>query len=352
MDDSSQSSSSTDDEGHKHRQRCYNDHDNHKRKRRSKHLKDDLKELPPAQSDWEALRSHFQFVLPDEEQSSLPGAKKYGSTWQNRMVQHYHSHLYKEYVLADLSRVLEIGRVGLRWRTEDEVKSGKGFRSCGNLKCESVCNNDSSTSITEKKEAYDAAVRRSVGIGVPENNGKQPIGVVLPLSTSSEAGEALDRYLRSCMHNETTSGGDDDNSFEDRQSRKRHKKSKQKKEKKKYFRKKHSKSSSSAQHEERDEQTRLSQVPYGVGLYDYEVDFAYVEHNVNKRELVKVRLCLRCAPLLFAAKDISTASNSKQGDKIGPATKARNVRLRAMETTRNSAKNTDDNEKESVINVK
>ncbi len=350
MDDSSLSSSSSNNDDHKHRKRCHHNDDNRKRKRRSKHPKGDLKKLPPAQSDWEALRSHFQFVLPDEdEQSPLSGAKKYGSTWQDRMVQHYHSHLYKEYVLADLSRVLEIGNVGLRWRTENEVKSGRGFRSCGNLKCESVA---SSISTSEKKAAYDAAVRRSVGIGVPENNGKEPIGVVLPLSTSSEAGEALDWYLKSCIHNKTTSGDEDSDSSEDRRSRKRHKKSKEKK-KNKHHRKKHSRSSSSLHDEERDEQKRLSQVPYGVGLYDYEVDFAYVEHNVNKRELVKVRLCLRCAPLLFAAKDvISASSNNNQDDKIGPATKARNVRLKAMEVSRNSAKNADDDEKESVINVK
>ena len=327
-------------------------YDKHKRKRRrrSKHHKDDdLKKLPPAaQSDWEALRSHFQFVLPGGEQS-------YGSTttWQDRMVKHYHSHLYKEYVLADLSRVLEIGKVGLRWRIKDEVKSGKGFRSCGNLKCESViCNNNSSTSTTaEKKEAYDAVVRRSVGIGVPENGRREPLGVVLPLSTSSEAGEALDLYLKSCIRQMTSIGDEGSDSYEDRHSRKRRKKSKQKK-KKKHHRRKHSGSASSLQDEERDEQKRLSQVPHGVGLYDYEVDFAYVERNVNKRELVKVRLCLRCAPLLFAAKDIVSASNSNQDDEVGPAAKAKNVRLMAMEATKNGDENDEEDEKEPVTNVK
>jgi hypothetical protein len=155
MDDSSlASSSSSDNDVHNKRRR-----NSKKRRHRSKHHKDDImKKLPPAKSDWEALRSHFQFVLPDEEgqSSSLTGAR-----WQDRMVKHYHSHLYKEYVLADLSRVLEIGKVGLRWRTEDEVKSGRGFRSCGNLKCQSTCHNNLSTLSTEKKEAYDAAVRRS-----------------------------------------------------------------------------------------------------------------------------------------------------------------------------------------------
>jgi len=349
MDESSLSSYSSDnDDGRKHHKRRHHNHDKRKRQKRSEHHKDDIhmKKLPPAQSDWQALRSHFQFVLPDEEEDPpSSGEKKYGSTWQDRMVQHYHSHLYKEYVLADLSRVLEIGKVGLRWRTEEEVKSGRGFRSCGNLKCQSVCNNNSSTSLTtEKKEAYDAVVRRSVGIGVPENGGKDPLGVVLPLLISSGAGEALDQYLKSCMNSTTTSGHEESDSYEDRHSRKRRKKQKKK-------HRKHSRSSSTLQDEERDEQKRLSQVPYGVGLYDYEVDFAYVEQNVNKRELVKVRLCLRCAPLLFAAKDIVSTSKN-QDCKTGPATKAKNVRLMAMEAARDSSKDADDDEKESEPNVK
>ena len=135
-------------------------------------------------------------------------------------------------------------------------------------------------------------------------------------------------YLKSFQ----TTNSDDrySDSNEDRHSRKRRKKSKEKKKKR---HRKHSSSSSSSswQDEEREEQKRLSQVPYGVGLYDYEVDFKYVEHSANKREFVKVRLCLRCAPLLFAAKDKTTSTN--EDDKVGPAVKARNVRFKAMETT-------------------
>lgn len=344
MDDTSLLSSSSSEDGHKHkRHRKTLNHDKrHKRKHRSKHHKDDLINLPPAQSDWEALKKAFQFVLPDEENlSSSPtaaGTKK-SSTWKDRMVQHYHSHLYKEFVLADLSRVLEIGKIGLRWRTEGEVKSGQGFRNCGNLKCESARINSDS-----KKEAYDSAVRRSVGIAVPENGGKEPLGVLLPHASSSEAGEALDMYLKSCIINakerkcdKMTSDDEGSDSYEDRCSRKRQKKSKQMAKKKtKNLHRKHSRISS-LQDEEREEQKRLALVPHGVGLYDYEVDFAYLEQNVNKRELVKVRLCLRCAPLLFAAKDNFT--NKNQENEVGPAVKARNVRLMAIERTATNAKN-------------
>ena len=44
-----------------------------------------------------------------------------------------HSHcskLFKEYAIADLSRYKE-GRVGLRWRTQKEVVSGRGQFVCG-----------------------------------------------------------------------------------------------------------------------------------------------------------------------------------------------------------------------------
>ena len=41
--------------------------------------------------------------------------------WQDRMVQQYHSHLYKEYVLADLT-TRPVGQVGLAMA--DKHKSG------------------------------------------------------------------------------------------------------------------------------------------------------------------------------------------------------------------------------------
>jgi len=53
---------------------------------------------------------------------------------------------------------------------------------------------------------------------------------------------------------------------------------------------------------EESELQRLEHVPSGLGLYDYEVHFAYVEQGANKEELVKLKLCLRCAPKLFYGK--------------------------------------------------
>ena len=74
------------------------------------------------EADHAALAGHYEFV-PTENKNT---------TWQDRMVQHYHQHLYKEYALADFTRK---PRLGLRWRTKPEVESGRGSLTCGNKQC-------------------------------------------------------------------------------------------------------------------------------------------------------------------------------------------------------------------------
>ena len=59
--------------------------------------------LPPALSDYDELRAHYRFVLPDDDDETIYNdnnntttatkdikRKKYGSTWQERMVKNYH----------------------------------------------------------------------------------------------------------------------------------------------------------------------------------------------------------------------------------------------------------------------
>lgn len=150
--------------------------------------------------DHDELKRHYMFV-PEAD----------NTTWQQRMVNHYHSHLYKEYVLADLSHP---GQVGLRWRTEQEVQNGRGHATCGNKHC---------------------------GHG--------------PGSPQSSSSVLLATYYQSSL----PSSGED-------------------------------------------ERRLLEKIPHGLGLHDYEVPFTYTEHGQNKTELVKLRLCLRCAPLLFASR--------------------------------------------------
>lgn len=102
-----------------------------------------------SEADHAELERHYRFLLPeDEEEDDDPSnnntTKAVGgknstssSTWQDRMVRHYHQHLYKDCVLADLTRIATHQQLGLRWRTQTEVASGKGRTSCGNKHCPS-----------------------------------------------------------------------------------------------------------------------------------------------------------------------------------------------------------------------
>lgn len=73
------------------------------------------------EADHEILAEHYEFVPTESTR-----------TWQERMVQNYHQHLYKEYVLADFTRKPQLG---LRWRTQAEVENGRGSITCGNKHC-------------------------------------------------------------------------------------------------------------------------------------------------------------------------------------------------------------------------
>jgi len=54
---------------------------------------------------------------------------------------------------------------------------------------------------------------------------------------------------------------------------------------------------------DREQRERLERVlPHGALQSDWEVPFEYVEQGRRKTELIKLRLCARCAPLLFLSK--------------------------------------------------
>jgi protein FRA10AC1 len=156
------------------------------------------------QADEVELERHYQFV----PESTV-------DTWQGRMVKHYHQHLYKEYVLADMQHVSE-RKLGLRWRTKQEVANGKGSRTCGNKHCPS--------------------------------HTTTPQSLEQKLHASLEATPVVSKR-------------------------------------------------------EQKERNRLIKLNYGDGQTDFEVPFSYQENNTSKMELVKLRLCAKCAPLLFIAND-------------------------------------------------
>lgn len=105
---------------------------------------------PPAddnqtvKTDWDVLRENYRFIR--EEGDDAPGG------WEVQLAQKYYRKLFREYAVADLSRYKE-GKLGLRWRMEKEVVSGKGQFACGAR----GCNQHSSLASFEVNFVYEEA---------------------------------------------------------------------------------------------------------------------------------------------------------------------------------------------------
>ncbi|CAK70974.1 unnamed protein product (macronuclear) [Paramecium tetraurelia] len=109
--------------------------------------KDQKPQKPLPKSDMEVLKQYHQFVRDDEEDidPKLSTNDDYG-----RMIaRKYYDKLYKEYAIIDLSQY-KTGKIGMRWRTEPEVLSGKGETICGNK----VCTKDKELSTWELNFQY------------------------------------------------------------------------------------------------------------------------------------------------------------------------------------------------------
>jgi Folate-sensitive fragile site protein Fra10Ac1 len=79
-------------------------------------------------TDAQVLARNHKFVRDEAADAS-------SESWEVRMALKYYQRLSKEYCICDLSRHRE-GAIGLRWRTEREVLSGKGQFECGALRCD------------------------------------------------------------------------------------------------------------------------------------------------------------------------------------------------------------------------
>lgn len=206
-------------------------------------------------SDLKELKKAYKFVLDDDQDGTLeqhqenqqddskkaPAASS--STWQERMVEKYHNQLYKSHVIADLTHY-QLGRIGLRWRTKAEVQNGKGVITCGNKHCPCYYHRDGTT--------------------------KKSIEEVMLWKNSSETKEIESNQLNSYReksHSDVKREDKDENEYELREI-----------------------------------SNLKSTIEYGMGLNDYEVHFAYREHNIPKEELVNLNLCRRCAPKIFFKK--------------------------------------------------
>ncbi|TMS22093.1 Protein FRA10AC1-like protein [Larimichthys crocea] len=69
-------------------------------------------------TDADVLRENHRFLWRDEDEEDM--------TWEKELAKKYYDKLFKEYCIADLSRYKE-NKFGFRWRTENEVVSGKGL---------------------------------------------------------------------------------------------------------------------------------------------------------------------------------------------------------------------------------
>ncbi|XP_045924877.1 protein FRA10AC1 isoform X2 [Micropterus dolomieu] len=69
-------------------------------------------------TDLDVLRENHRFLWRDEDEDDM--------TWEKDLAKKYYDKLFKEYCIADLSRYKE-NKFGFRWRTENEVVSGKGL---------------------------------------------------------------------------------------------------------------------------------------------------------------------------------------------------------------------------------
>jgi len=76
--------------------------------------------------DIDVIKEHHRFLWEEGDDDG---------SWEVRLSKRYYDKLFKEYCIADVSRYKE-NKVGMRWRTEKEVVSGKGQFICGAKKCD------------------------------------------------------------------------------------------------------------------------------------------------------------------------------------------------------------------------
>lgn len=80
----------------------------------------------PVKTDQDTIREGYRFIRTEEDDMN--------PSWEQRLVKRYYDKLFKEYCIADMTHY-KSGKIGLRWRTEKEVTSGKGHFVCGNKHC-------------------------------------------------------------------------------------------------------------------------------------------------------------------------------------------------------------------------
>jgi hypothetical protein len=80
-------------------------------------------------TDADVLREHHRFIREDEGEAP--------ASYEERLAAKYYSKLFKEYAIADLRHYKE-QRIGLRWRTAEEVVAGRGQFACAAKGCDAA----------------------------------------------------------------------------------------------------------------------------------------------------------------------------------------------------------------------
>jgi len=81
----------------------------------------------PKKTDWDVLKEEYRFIRTEADNDD--------TVWAKQFAKSYYDKLFKNYCLANFSQYTT-GKVGMRWRTQDEVFSGKGQFVCGADDCQ------------------------------------------------------------------------------------------------------------------------------------------------------------------------------------------------------------------------
>ena len=90
--------------------------------------------IAKGENDFDVLQRNFQFIRDEYEDLDALTSEDERKKYEAELSLAYYRKLHKEYAIANLSR-FESGQVGLAWRTESQVISGKGQFICGNISC-------------------------------------------------------------------------------------------------------------------------------------------------------------------------------------------------------------------------
>jgi protein FRA10AC1 len=90
-------------------------------------------------TDKDIMLEEHQFIRSDTED------ERNQHRYETRLIRRQYDSLYKEFALCDMSNINDNEdksgygmRLGLRWRTENEIIKGLGETSCGNIHCSIV----------------------------------------------------------------------------------------------------------------------------------------------------------------------------------------------------------------------